>query len=401
MTGFWEWLCWISLGLLVYSYVVYPCCLAVLCRLRGVGKKSEPVTSEAGGESAEMEDSSAWPMVSLVIAAYREESVILERVQNALQLDYPADRLEVLIGVDGNEDATGERVASVTDERVRLLQYPQRRGKASVLNDSIPQARGEIILLSDANTFWDRDAARQLVRHFRDPQVGGVCGRLILTDSTTGKNVDGIYWRYENGIKEREGELGALLGANGAIYAIRRELFTPIPAHTIVDDFLIGMRIHLARKRLLYDKSAVAREETAPIIRDEFQRRTRIGAGNFQSLPWLWRLLLPDFGWICWAFWSHKVLRWTGPLWMLLAWFSCFLLAEQPLYRALLGVQGIGYALALLGACAPRGGWGALPRVAWMFVMMNTALACGLHRWLFRTQRGTWKRTTRTTAILK
>lgn len=379
-----ETLCWLSLGLIVYSYLLYPLLLGLLSRFR-------PAKQAPYGNPAEQ----SWPFVSLVIAAYKEESVILQRVHNALMLDYPADRLEILIGVDGNEDSTGELVASISDSRVRLLQYPVRRGKASVLNDSIPQARGEIVLLSDANTFWDRDAARQLVRHFQDPGVGGVCGRLILTDAATGENVDGVYWRYENWIKAQEGAVGALQGANGAIYAIRKELFASIPSHTIVDDFLIGMRIHLSRRKLLYDKSAIAREETAPTIRDEFQRRTRIGAGNFQSLVWLRRLLLPDYGLVSWAFWSHKVLRWTCPLWMLLALVSSLLLAEQPVYRWLLVSQGMGYGMAIAGSLGVPGKVGAFGRIAWMFVMMNVALACGFYRWLFRTQKGTWKRTER------
>jgi len=379
-------LCWISVGLIVYSYLVYPLLLAIVSR----GK---------GGETAQVCCSAVvdWPQVSLVIAAYREEKVIAERLQNALAMDYPADKVEILIGVDGDLDSTGTIVASFDDPRVRLLQYPERRGKASVLNDSIPQANGDIVLLSDANTFWDTDAIKQLVRHFGDERVGGVCGRLILTDGETGKNVDGYYWRYENWVKNKEGEIGALLGANGAIYAIRKALYEPIPPHTIVDDFLIGMRIHRSRKKFLYDKTAVAREETAPSIHDEFRRRTRIGAGNFQSLCWLSRLLLPDFGTVSWAFWSHKVLRWLCPLLMVVAFATSAVLADQPVYRGLMIAQGLFYAAAIVGHSLPLSGkLGSVGRLAWMFVMMNVALGIGFFRWVFRTQKATWKRTERT-----
>ncbi len=393
-----EILCWISVGLILYSYGIYPVLLGMVSRY--CSEKTEPASQWAEEMANSSERHSAeWPRVSLVIAAYQEAGVIAARIQNALQMDYPADRLEVLIGVDGQEDSTGEIVAGFADERVRLLQYPVRRGKASVLNDSITQARGEIVLLSDANTFWDRDAARQLVQHFRNPQVGGVCGRLILTDAATGENVDGLYWRYENWLKEKEGEIGALLGANGAIYALRKALYQPVPPQTIVDDFLIGMRVHLARQQFLYEKAAIAREETAPSIHDEFRRRTRIGAGNFQSLIWLKRLLLPDYGRVCWAFWSHKVLRWICPVLMVLALVSSYLLAEIPLYRGVLLSQTCFYALALLGSLAKMPGkWGAPGRLAWMFVMMNVALGCGLYRWLFKTQKGTWQRTERSVA---
>lgn len=377
---------WVCIGLIVYSYLVYPVFLALLAKLSPEKK------------SPKVEDipESQWPTVSLVIAAYREESVIVERLNNALEIDYPNDKIEIIIGVDGNEDATGKLVEGFQDARIRLMQFPERRGKASVLNDCIAAARGDIILFSDANTFWDRDAAKLLVRHFEQEQVGGVCGRLILTDAATGKNVDGIYWRYENRLKEWEGKLGALLGANGAIYAIRKKLYQPIPPQTIVDDFVIGMRIHQAGYQLLYEKQALAREETAPTISDELHRRIRIGAGAFQSLTWLWRLLLPRRPLVSWAFWSHKVLRWFCPAFMVVALASNFLLAQKPLYQTLLALQGIFYALAVLGSFSILPGkFGKIAQAGWMFVNMNVALALGFVRWLFKTQKGTWKRTER------
>ncbi len=381
-----EIMCWASIGLIVYSYLVYPIILALLAKL----------SSEKSPRKIEEIPVEQWPLVSLVIAAYREESVIVERLNNALQIDYPADKIEIIIGVDGNEDATGKLVKAFQDTRIRLMQFPERRGKASVLNDCIAVARGEIILFSDANTFWDADAAKLLVRHFEDEHVGGVCGRLLLTDASTGENVDGIYWRYENRLKEWEGKLGALLGANGAIYAIRKELYQPIPPQTIVDDFVIGMRIHQVGYQLLYEKEAIAREETAPTISDERQRRTRIGAGAFQSLTWLWKLLLPRYPLVSWAFWSHKVLRWFCPAFMLIAIISNFLLAQTPFYQTLLALQGIFYTVAVLGSFSLLPGKpGKIAQTAWMFVNMNIALALGFNRWLFNTQKGTWKRTER------
>lgn len=383
-----EILCWASIGLIVYSYLVYPFLLAILAKF----------SSPQSPRNIQEIPSEKWPMVSLVIAAYREESVIVERLKNALLLDYPDDKIEIIIGVDGEEDTTGKLVSEFQDSKIRLMQFPERRGKASVLNDCIEVARGELILFSDANTFWDADAAMQLVRHFEDPHVGGVCGRLLLTDASTGENIDGLYWRYENYLKEWEGKLGAILGANGAIYAIRKKLYKPIPAHTIVDDFVIGMRIHQQKQRLLYEKNAIAHEETAPTINDELQRRTRIGAGAFQSLTWLWKLLLPHYGLISWAFWSHKVLRWFCPAFMVIALASNLWLADTLPYQALLIPQGLFYGLAILGGFSlPKNQLGKVTKTAWMFVNMNLALALGFFRWLFKTQKGTWKRTKRST----
>ncbi len=377
---------WVSIGLILYSYLLYPVLLALIARVSP--EKSARIIEEIPDDQ--------WPMVSLVIAAYREESVIVERLNNALQIDYPSDKIEIIIGVDGQEDTTGELVQNFQDSRIRLMQFPERRGKASVLNDCIAVARGEIILFSDANTFWDANAAKLLVRHFENKQVGGVCGRLLLTDAETGKNVDGLYWRYENRLKQWEGKLGALLGANGAIYAIRKELYQPIPPQTIVDDFVIGMRIHQAGYQLLYEKEAIAREETAPTISDELQRRIRIGAGAFQSLTWLWRLLLPRYPLVSWAFWSHKVLRWFCPALMVIAFVSNLSLAQTPLYQKMLIMQGLFYLIAVLGSFSILPGKiGKIAQTAWMFVNMNLALALGFNRWLFNTQKGTWKRTER------
>ncbi|MDA1015714.1 MAG: glycosyltransferase family 2 protein [Planctomycetota bacterium] len=378
---------WISVTVIAYVYLAYPLLVWALSRLfpSGDGRRQPFV----------YRNSDDWPFVSLVISAYREESSILSRLENAILCDYPADRFEIIVGVDGNEDLTGDLVREFNDPRVRLLQFPVRRGKASVLNDVIPQARGEVLILSDANTDMEPSAMRKLVQHFSDSTVGGVCGRLILKDSTTGSNVDGAYWRYENFLKECEGRFGTLLGMNGAIYAIRKPLYQPIPANTIIDDFLIGMRIHLRGQRLIYEESAVAHEETAPSISGEFHRRARIGAGGFQSLPKLARLLNPFRGRIALAFWSHKVLRWFCPV-LLLAAMASNLLLDSPLYHGLLALHVGFYFLAASGVVIrPRGAFARLVRLPTMFVSMNAALAVGFVRLIAGRQGGTWKRTVR------
>src|SRR5262249_38664493 len=158
-------------------------------------------------------------------------------------------------------------------------------GKAATLNAAFAELAGDIVLLSDANTFTDATAARNIVRWFADPRVGVVCGRLVLTDPATGGNADSLYWRYETFLKECEGRLGALPGATGGIYAFRRGLYAPIPDDTIVDDFVIPLAAKLRTGcAIVYDRDAVAREETAPDVRAEFRRRSRIGAGGFQSI---------------------------------------------------------------------------------------------------------------------
>jgi cellulose synthase/poly-beta-1,6-N-acetylglucosamine synthase-like glycosyltransferase len=384
---------WTALGLIAYCYLGYPLLLAAWTSV----SRSRPADRGPSGCGGHRSARDEWPFVSLIIAAYKEESIILQRVQNALEMDYPADRLEILIGCDGNEDTTGDLVRTVDDPRVRLLQFPQRRGKPSVLNDCIDQARGEILAFSDANTFWNRDAMKTLVRHFDGEQVGGVCGQLLLTDPETGANVDGLYWRYENFLKRCEGRLGTLLGVNGAIYAIRRDLWEPIPANSIVDDFLIGMRVHLHRRKLLFEESAIAHEESAPTMQAEFHRRARIGAGGFQSLGWLLPLLNPLRGRVACAFWSHKVMRWFCPLLMLTVFVSNAFLLTTLTYQLLFIGQCLFYLGAVAGRYVPGRGIGSrMVRLTSMFLSMNLALAVGFWRWLGNRQSGAWKRTART-----
>lgn len=378
-----------AIGLIVYAYAVYPLAIALLARRR----HTRPAGNSVDAVTRRPED---WPFVSLIIAAYKEEGIILQRLNNALFMDYPADRLEIIIGCDGNEDRTGDLVRTVGDARIRLLQFPARRGKPSVLNDCVAAARGDVLAFSDANTFWDRDALKQLVRHFQEERVGGVCGQLILTDPETGANVDGVYWKYENFLKRCEGKIGALLGFNGAIYAIRRELWEPIPAHSIVDDFLIGMRIYLRQRTLVFEENAVANEESAPSMQAEFHRRARIGAGGFQSLGWLLPLLHPRYGAVAFAFWSHKVLRWFCPALMLAALGANLVLVARPPYAALLAGQVLFYGLALAGSRLPGNRLaGRVARLCSMFVGMNAALAVGFWRWASKSQSGAWKRTAR------
>lgn len=384
---------WASLALIVYAYAGYPLIIWLLAK----GKTREPQVSETTEPSEDSETS--LPRVSIVIAAYREEAVILERLNNLARLDYPTDQLEILIGCDGNEDLTGELVSADPNEQIRLIQFEQRRGKSSVLNDCVPEATGEIIVFSDANTEMDPQCIKRLVRHFADETVGCVCGQLILEDPETGKNVDGLYWKYENFLKQCETRLGAVLGVNGAIYALRKSLYQPIPPETIIDDFLIGMRVHLAGKQLLYDETAFAREETATSVQAEFKRRVRIGTGAFQSLRHLKGLLSPRYGYLAFAFWSHKLLRWLCPGFMILALLANLCLLNSPVYQVIFVAQALFYLSAFVGLKFSKGGrLLKLCRVPGMFVQMNLALGIGFFRWLAVQQTGTWERTERSQA---
>lgn len=375
---------WLSACLVCYAYAGYPVIVWALSRVFGRAAVAPPSAAHL-------------PSISLLIAAHNEEDVIGARIDNALALDYPPDRLEIVVASDGSSDCTTDVVQEYLGRGVKLLAYPENRGKASVLNDSIPLLRGDLVLLSDANTLTDRSAARRLVRWFQRPEVGAVCGKLVLTDPATGRNVDSVYWRYETFLKRCEGRLGALLGANGAIYAIRRSLFHYLPGDTIVDDFVIPLQAKLESGcEIVYDAEAVAFEETAPDMRVEFRRRARIGAGGFQAISRLGRLLLPRYGWTSLAFLSHKVLRWLCPFFLACGLAANLLLVRSPFYAFLLAVQGLLLAAAALGRVVP--GSGLLSRVLRLpalFTSMNVALAVGFWRWLSGRQGGAWERTSR------
>jgi cellulose synthase/poly-beta-1,6-N-acetylglucosamine synthase-like glycosyltransferase len=376
---------WLSVAFAWYAYVGYPLVLWLLARWFGRRRQAPaPADSEL-------------PTLTLLIAAYNEQAEIGRRIQSALQMDYPADKLEIVVASDGSTDATPAIVRRFASRGVRLLHYPRRRGKAAVLNSAFEEVKGQVVLLSDANTYIDPDAPRRIARWFQDPGVGVVCGRLVLTDPVSGGNVDSLYWKYETFLKQCEGQLGALLGANGGIYSIRRELFAPIPEATIVDDFVIPL---LARLRsgcaIVYDRRAVAREETPPTIGSEFHRRSRIGAGGFQSLGLLWELLHPRHGWVAFTFWSHKVCRWLCPFFLVGLLASNLLLWERPFYRWALAAQAGFYLASILAAFVP-GRTKVLKalRLATMFTGMNAALLLGFWRWLWGNQGAAWKRTMR------
>jgi cellulose synthase/poly-beta-1,6-N-acetylglucosamine synthase-like glycosyltransferase len=384
---------WCAALLLLHTYFFYPLCLfaidgvaQVLHTIRfmrqGVDRRRELVARNA-------------PSVSLVVAAYNEASCIRQKLENSLALRYPADRFEVLIGSDGSSDGTDELVRECADPRVRLSPAP-RAGKTTVLNRCIPAAKGDIIVLSDANTMIEPEAIQALVRHFEDPEVGAVCGKLRLYNPTKKDYEESAYWSYESLIKFYEGKRGAVVGANGGLYAIRRTLFTQLPPSTIVDDFVIPLRILEQGYKVVYEAEAVAHEETTEDYGKEFGRRARIAAGNFQSLRMVPGLLLPTAGFAAFAFWSHKLLRWCAPVLMAVALLANVFLLDSVFYRLTLFSQAMFYALAYLGKAGVLKGTGRrVASMAYYFVTMNLAIVVGFWRFLRNAQKAAWDRTAR------
>jgi cellulose synthase/poly-beta-1,6-N-acetylglucosamine synthase-like glycosyltransferase len=288
-------------------------------------------------------------------------------------------------------------VLSFDGQGVELLSRPVRKGKAAAIRAAMAVATADVVVFSDANTSFQRDSIRSLARWFTDPKVGVVCGRLILVDAVGASNADGLYWKYETFLKRHEARLNALLGANGAIYAIRRECFVPVPDSTLVDDFAIPLLARLRHGcRLLYDPTAIALEKTSPHLAVEFTRRLRIGTGDWQSLGWLLQLLDPRQGWIALSLFSHKILRWLCPIFLIAAAISNALLASTAPYTTLMYLQVLFYSTAAAGPLLPGGGpLHRLARVSSLFVVANVAILAGFCRWISTSPSGTWQRTPR------
>ncbi len=373
---------WSSMLLLVYTYLLYP---VILLLIAGWRRQAELSVKEL-------------PAVSFVVSAYNEEKVIEEKIANLRAMQYDRSKLEIIIASDGSSDRTEEIIRAHTGTGIKLISYSDRAGKVNVLNRVIPQATGEIIVLSDANTMYEPDALINLVKGFSDDKVGCVCGRLVLLtpDSVKGAELESVYWRYESYLKLMEGRMGSLLGANGGIYAFRKSLFTPVPSNTIVEDFIVPMRILQRGYKVIFETNAVASECTSLSMADEQVRRVRISAGSYQALFMTLPMLNIFRGFSSFAYWSHKVLRWAAPFLMVtLALSNTLLISESP-YRLIFLSQCAFYMVSFAGYVSVKNGSKVkLPAAVYYFVSMNYCLLAGFFRYLRGTQKVTWARVER------
>ena len=359
---------WFSLGLLIYTFLGYPLVMHSLARLTPERRRPVPPTQ--------------WPTVSVVLVVGNEEQRITPRLQNLLASDYPADRLEILVVTDGSTDATAARVRELGEARVKLVPRPERAGKSAGLNAGIPLAGGEIVVLCDARQSFAPGTIRALAGNFSDPAVGAVSGELFIDPAASGvgAGVD-LYWRLEKMIRTAEARRDSCIGCTGAVYALRRALFTPIAPDTILDDVVIPMQIAVAGHRVLYDTAAPAYDPQALEPARERGRKQRTLAGNFQMLfrhP-VW--LLPWRNRLWWQLLSHKYLRIAAPLTLAVIFSSNLALVHAPIYRALCAGQCLFYGLAAAGLAVPslRVRVVSLPAG---FVFLNLMTVGGCWNWL-------------------
>ncbi len=363
---------WISAGLIVYTHVGYPLVLRALVALRRKPRRRSRTPVEL-------------PTVSLIVAAYDEEEVIEAKVANALALDYPRERLELIVASDGSSDATVERAGAAGADLV--LQLP-RGGKTAAQNAAAERASGEVLAFSDANSVWQTDALRRLVAPFADTTVGYVCGQVRFIDEGGG-NMEGAYWRYEMAVREMESSLAGITAGNGAIYAVRQSAYLPL-APSGSHDLSFPFRLAKRKLRSLYLPSARAEEKMVPTLEGEFARKRRMMIGLWDIVVGE-GMLSPRGYRSLYAFelFSHRLLRYLTPFLHLFAFVTNLaLLGQGGIYVVTYGIQLAVITAALLGGSFPVGPF----RIARYYALSTLSIAAGLWDRFRRGAPGTWEK---------
>ena len=337
MELFWLICFWGAISVILFAYFGFPLLLYITANLLRKRVRKAPFL----------------PKISLIIAAYNEAQGIAKKIENSLTLDYPADKLEIIIASDGSTDSTVEIANKYLSSNVKVLSFP-RRGKIFALRDSLQHASGEILVFSDANTEYHPQALKELAKNFADPSVGGVCGNQLHKNTKTSDNAsegEKLYWQYDKWLKQAETLTGSIVSADGAIYAIRRELFEMPTDTAVTDDFAISTGVITKGYRLVFDANALAYEDPMPNAEKEFSRKVRIMNRGLRGVMMRKSLLNPfKTGFYAVILFAHKVLRRLVPFFLILLLISSLMLLNYaPFYRYFAILQLVFYGLALLG----------------------------------------------------
>jgi cellulose synthase/poly-beta-1,6-N-acetylglucosamine synthase-like glycosyltransferase len=379
LASIFELIFWVCAGLLFYVYFGYPVLLTLLAWL------SDAPTADSDLPA---------PPVTLLISAFNESQVIAAKLENALALEYPHDRLDIVVISDASDDGTDEIVGQFSARGVRLLRQEPRMGKTAGLNLGVAEAGGQILVFSDANAMYQPDAVRRLVRHFSSPKVGYVVGNARYyekgTESSSAQS-EGLYWKLETYLKKKESRLGSVVGGDGAIYAIRRELYSPL-LPTDINDFLNPLQIVARGYSGVFEPAAVCYEEAAENFSQEYRRKVRIISRSLNALQRVPEALNPLRNTRHWfSLVSHKVLRWFAPFFMILCFAASLALWPSPFYKTAALLQLFFYALAMIGwMWRPANKAGGLLSLAFYFCMVNLASLVGCIKCFRRDLSGKW-----------
>ena len=372
-------------GLVFYTYLGYPLLIVLLAKFFPKARKVDVLST---------------PTVTWIVPCFNEEAVISSKIENLVALDYPKNKLEVILITDGSTDRTVEYAKSYKD--VKVLHQDTRAGKAAAENRAMKFANGEIIVFNDANTMVSSKALKHMIKHYADPQVGGVSGaKGIIVDQkdTAASEGEGLYWKYESMIKNADSNFNSLMGAAGELVSFRSELVMDLPEDTILDDFMQSFNILKQGYIMVYEPKAKAEETSSINVEEELKRKMRIAAGGWQSmsrLPFMLNILKRPIQ--AWMYISHRALRWSVsafalPILYLLTAFS--LESNNLLIIALFIAQSTFYFIALIGHQFRDKSLPGFVLAIYYFVLMNYAVIVGFQRFIGGKQGGAWERSVR------
>jgi cellulose synthase/poly-beta-1,6-N-acetylglucosamine synthase-like glycosyltransferase len=366
---------WLCVVCVLYPYAGYPLVLALAAWLRRLTPRR--LVDRPGS-------------VSIVLAAHNEEKNIERRLDELTGLIAHAGVSgEVIVVSDGSTDATVALARPFSKQAVRVIDLPERVGKAAALSHGCAQATGEVFVFADVRQTWDAQALERLLDNFTDPSVGAASGDLLLHDSSGVLSGVALYWRYEKMLRRLESQVGSVVGSTGAISAVRRRLFYPIPPGTLLDDVYWPLQVAMQGYRVVHDSRAIAYDRLPERARDELRRKVRTLAGNFQLLARLPAALLPWRNPLWGQFVSHKLLRLAVP-WALMGMLLCSLLLPGAAYRLCLYWQLTGYGLALVGLCPAISCRSRLASAAASFLVLNSAAWLAFWVWLTGKAGQSW-----------
>lgn len=370
---------WLLVGFVLYTYVGYPLLLGLAVRI-----KRPPIPTQEAQQ----------PSVSVILAVYNEEQTLARRVQEITNLiDASGIEAEVIIVSDGCTDNTNYIARSFVNSTVRLIELPTNSGKAAALTIGCQAARNEILMFADARQVWDSEALVQLLRPFADPQVGAVSGDLTIETSPGVMGGVGMYWRYEKWLRRKESQLHSIVGVTGAISAVRRKLFRPIPVGTLLDDVYWPLQVALQGYRVVHESRARAFDRFPDRVRSEFRRKVRTLTGNFQLLALVPSALVPWRNPVWFQFLSHKVFRLLVP-WALLGALCLNLALSGTVYEVTLWAQVLFYSLATIGLNPEIARRFRTASAATSFVVLNTAAWLAFWNWLSGRAARSWVKVT-------
>ena len=348
-----------------------------------------------------------YPTISFIVAAFNEAAIIEKKIENSLKLHYPQEKVEFIFITDGSTDNTPGIVSQYP--QIKLLHSPERKGKSSALNRAVKSAVNDILIINDANTFLNTDSLKNITRHYSDNMTGGVAGEKRVVESPDDSdNVggqEGLYWKYEAALKKIDSDFYSVVGAAGELFSVRRELYEDIPEATILDDFVISLKIAEKGYRIIYEPKAYAMEFASASLGDEKKRKVRIAAGGFQSILMLtslfkfWKHPRLTFLYI-----SHRVLRWAlSPFCLILIFISNLFLAfitNNFYYNICLLFQIIFYSISFISNYISVNSKFKFLKFSGYFVFMNLSVIQGFFRFIFKRQTTNWEKATRSSAVI-